>query len=100
VILLGVGIATGWASRIRFTALQDFSLLQKFRQTLGSSRHPLQWVLGTVSLGVKRQGREADHSSPSSDDVKKSEVILLLLHLLSTEISLPFLLKLLSYISN
>jgi len=25
-----------------------------------------QWVPGALSLGVKRQGREADHSPPSS----------------------------------
>jgi hypothetical protein len=27
---------------------------------------------GALSLVVKRQGREADHSSPTSDEVKKT----------------------------
>jgi hypothetical protein len=31
---------------------------------------PIQWVPGALSLGVKRQGRESDHSPPSSADVK------------------------------
>jgi hypothetical protein len=30
-----------------------------------------QWVPGALSLGVKRPGREADHSPPSSADVKE-----------------------------
>jgi hypothetical protein len=32
---------------------------------------PIQWLPGALSLGVKRQGREADHSPPASADVKK-----------------------------
>jgi hypothetical protein len=32
---------------------------------------PIQWVTGTLSLGVKRQEREADHSPPSSAEVKE-----------------------------
>jgi hypothetical protein len=30
----------------------------------------IQWVSGTLSLGVKRLEREADHSPPSSAEVK------------------------------
>jgi hypothetical protein len=34
--------------------------------------HPLiQWIPGALSLEVKRQGREADHSPPSSAEVKE-----------------------------
>jgi hypothetical protein len=29
-----------------------------------------QWEPGAISLGVKRQGREANHSPPSSAEVK------------------------------
>jgi hypothetical protein len=36
---------------------------------------PVQWVLGTVSMGVKRQGREADHSPPSSVEVKNDGAV-------------------------
>jgi hypothetical protein len=31
----------------------------------------IQWVPGALSLGVKRPGREADHSPPSSAEVKE-----------------------------
>jgi hypothetical protein len=35
------------------------------------TQSPIQWVLGALSLVVKRLGREADHSSPFSAEVKK-----------------------------
>jgi hypothetical protein len=38
---------------------------------LGSTQPPIQWVPGTLSLGVKRQRHEADHSLPTSGEVKK-----------------------------
>jgi hypothetical protein len=37
---------------------------------------PVQWVQGAVSSGVKRQGREADHSPPSSVENKSGGAIL------------------------
>jgi hypothetical protein len=36
------------------------------------TQHPIQWVPGTLSLWVKRPGREADHSPPSSAEVKNA----------------------------
>jgi hypothetical protein len=30
------------------------------RSALGPTQPPIQWVLGALSLGVKRPGREAD----------------------------------------
>jgi hypothetical protein len=36
------------------------------RPDLGSTQPPKQWVKGSLSPGVKRQGREADHSTPTS----------------------------------
>jgi hypothetical protein len=33
---------------------------------------PVQWVPGALYLGVNRPGREADHSPPSSTDVKNA----------------------------
>jgi hypothetical protein len=42
------------------------------RPTLGPTQPPIQWVPGTLSLGVKRPGREADHSTPSSANVKNA----------------------------
>jgi hypothetical protein len=38
---------------------------------LGPTQPPIQWVLGALSLGVKRPGHEADHSPPSSAEVKE-----------------------------
>jgi hypothetical protein len=39
---------------------------------LGPTQPPIQWVTGAVSLGVKRPGREADHSPPSSAEIKNA----------------------------
>jgi hypothetical protein len=41
------------------------------RTALGPTQPPMQWVPGTLSLGVNRPGREADHSPPSSAEVKE-----------------------------
>jgi hypothetical protein len=48
------------------------------RQALGPTQSPIQWVPGALSLEVKRPGREADHSPPSSVEVK--ECVELYLH--------------------
>jgi hypothetical protein len=42
------------------------------RPVLGPNRPPIQWVPEALSLGVKRLGREADHSSPASAEFKKA----------------------------
>jgi hypothetical protein len=36
------------------------------RTALGPTQPPIEWVPAAFSLGVKRPGREADHSSPSN----------------------------------
>jgi hypothetical protein len=41
------------------------------RTALGPTQSPIQWVPGALSLGAKRLGREADHSPPSSAEVKE-----------------------------
>jgi hypothetical protein len=41
------------------------------RTTPGPTQPPIQWVPGAFSLVVKRLGREADHSPPSSAEVKE-----------------------------
>jgi hypothetical protein len=41
------------------------------RPALGPTQPPVQRVLGALSLGIKRQVGEADHSSPSSAEVKE-----------------------------
>jgi len=49
-----------------------------YRPVLGSTQAPIHWVPGALSLGVKRPGREADHSPPSNAEVK--ECVELYLH--------------------
>jgi hypothetical protein len=44
---------------------------------------PIQWVPGALSPGVKRQGREADHSPLPSAEVKKGGAIPPLPHMSS-----------------
>jgi hypothetical protein len=40
------------------------------RPALGPIKPPIHWVPGALSVGVKRPGREGDHSPPSSTEVK------------------------------
>jgi hypothetical protein len=71
-----VGIALGYrlddrGSRVRLPAgAGNFSLHHRVQN--GSGAHPAPWVPGALSLGVKRPGREADHSPPSSAKVKNT----------------------------
>jgi hypothetical protein len=48
-----------------------FHLSTAFRPALVSIQPPIQWVPGSLSRGVKQPGREADHSPPSSTEVKR-----------------------------
>jgi hypothetical protein len=52
-----------------------FFLFIEFRQVLGSSQPPIQWVLWAISLGVW-QRREAYHSPPSSAESRMVELYL------------------------
>jgi hypothetical protein len=67
--------AMGWTIRILgFDSRQGlgiFLFTTAFRTALGPTQPPIQWVLGALSLGIKRPGREADHSPPSSAEVKE-----------------------------
>jgi hypothetical protein len=45
--------------------------LFRYSLTLWSIRSPIQWVPGALSLWIKRPEREANHSLPSSDEVKE-----------------------------
>jgi hypothetical protein len=57
---------------VRFSAgLGIFLFDTVFRPAVGPTQPPIQWVPGALSLGVERPGREADHSPPSSADVKE-----------------------------
>jgi hypothetical protein len=72
-----VGIATGYGLHDRMigfrfhTGAGKFSL--HYHVQTGSGAHPASYPMGTRGsfLGIKRPGREADHSSPSSVEVKE-----------------------------
>jgi hypothetical protein len=49
-----------------------FLVARASRLALGPTQPPIQWVPGARSLGVKRPGREADQSPPSSAEDKNS----------------------------
>jgi hypothetical protein len=55
--------------------VQGFSLLRSVQA--GSGALPASYPIGTggLSLGVKRQERESDHSPPSSAEVKNGRAI-------------------------
>jgi hypothetical protein len=42
------------------------------RPAVGPNQPPIQWVLGALSLGIKRDGSETDHSPPSSAEVNNA----------------------------
>jgi hypothetical protein len=65
-----VGIVTGYGLDDRGT-VKNFLFSTSSRPALGLSQPPIQWVPEALSPGAKRQGREADHSPPASDEVKK-----------------------------
>jgi hypothetical protein len=52
------------------------------RTAVVPTQTPIQWVPGALSLEVKRQVREADHSPPSSAEVE--ECVELYFHSLNT----------------
>jgi hypothetical protein len=72
-----VGMAVGygldnWGSRIRFPAgTGNFSLYHRVHNGSGAHQASYPMGIGALSLGVKRPGREADHSPPSNAEVKE-----------------------------
>jgi hypothetical protein len=71
-----VGIATGYALDDRGVgvrvpvAVKNFLFSPASRPTLGLTQPPVHRVLQTF-LGIKLQGREADHSTTTTAEVKK-----------------------------
>jgi hypothetical protein len=58
-------------SMVRFPAgAGNFSLHHRVQNGYGAYPASYQWVPEALSVGVKRPGREADHSPPSSAEVK------------------------------
>jgi hypothetical protein len=66
--------ATGWPIGVLgFDSLRSlgiFFFTTASRTALGPTQSSIQWVLGAISPGIKRPGCEADHSTPSSAEVK------------------------------
>jgi hypothetical protein len=73
---IGIGMAT--RLRVGRPAFDSRQRLGIFLFTavpgpaVGPTQPPIQWVTGTLSLGIKRPGREADHLAPSSAEVKNA----------------------------
>jgi hypothetical protein len=65
-----INMATGYGLDDRDGG-KNFLFSTSSRPTLELTQPPIQSVPGALSPGVKRQGREADHSSPASAEVKK-----------------------------
>jgi hypothetical protein len=74
--------ATGWTIGVLgFDSRRELGIFLftiASRMDLEPIEPPIQWVPGALSLGVNRPGREADHSPPSSAEVK--ECVELYLH--------------------
>jgi hypothetical protein len=74
--------ATGWTIGVlgfdSQRGLGIFIFTTASRTALGTTQPPIQWVPGALSLEVKQPGFEADHSPPSSAEVK--ECVELYLH--------------------
>jgi hypothetical protein len=67
-----------WRGFVSRQGLKIFLFTTASRPALGLIQPSIQWVPGSVSLGVKRPGRKADHSPPSSAEDK--EYVELYLH--------------------
>jgi hypothetical protein len=65
-----VGITTGYGVNDR--GVKEFLFSTSSIPALWSTQPPIQWVLGTFSLGMNWPGRETDHSPPASVEVKKT----------------------------
>jgi hypothetical protein len=64
-------LGTGWTTEGVRVQVPVGSKIFSTSSRPGPTQPFIQWVPGAVSLGVKRQGREADHSPQASVEVKK-----------------------------
>jgi hypothetical protein len=69
--------ATGWTIGVlgldSWLGLGIFLFTTASRTALGPTQPPIQWVPGTISLGIKRREREAHNSPPTNAEVKNGE---------------------------
>jgi hypothetical protein len=68
--VLGCGLDDQWFKSQHRLGICLFITVS--RPALGTTQPPIQQVPGALFLGVKRPGREADHSPPSSAEVKNA----------------------------
>jgi hypothetical protein len=64
----------GGRRRVRSSSpsrVKNFLFSMSSRPVLGPIQPPILWVPGTLPPDVERTGREADHSPPTSAEVKK-----------------------------
>jgi hypothetical protein len=93
-----VGIATGYGLYDRGIGVPSPGRVKNFlfsvssRPALGSTQHPIQWV-----PRVKRPRREADHSPPTSAEVKKIWIYTSTPSYAFIGTNLPFILHILVY---
>jgi hypothetical protein len=81
--IIDIYILRAERSGIRFPAgVGIFLFTTASRPSLGPTQPPIQWIQWAISMMVKRQGREADHSPPFSAEVK--ECVELYLHFSNT----------------
>jgi hypothetical protein len=77
---VGARIAQWYSAGIRLDdrgfenqqGLGIFLFTTESRPALEPTEPPIQWLPGALSLVVKRPGREADHSPPSSVELKNA----------------------------
>jgi hypothetical protein len=62
--------ATGYGLDDR--KVKNFHFSMSSRPAVGPTQPPIQWVSGALSPGIKLPGHEADHSPPTSTEVKKT----------------------------
>jgi hypothetical protein len=67
-IPLGYGLDDRWFESQY--GLEIFLFITASRLVLGPTQPPIQWVQLSLSLVVKRPGRDADHSPPTSAEVE------------------------------
>jgi hypothetical protein len=67
-------LQTGWPTVQSSSPSREktFFLSMSSRPVLGPIMPPIQWVLEALSPGVKHLGCEADHSPPTSAEVKNT----------------------------
>jgi hypothetical protein len=68
-------LATGWmteGSKFQSWYGQEFSFSTSSRPNLRPTQLPILWMSGALSQEVKQPGSEADHSPPTSSEVKKT----------------------------